>query len=97
MKIELVFVKCLEQYVVYECHSVVSDFATSWTVAYQAPLSMEFSRTEYWTGWLISSPSRINPGSPALQADSLPAALSGKPYAVYRQCQISVYYYLEQL
>ena len=31
--------------------SVVSDsFATPWTVAHQAPLSMEFSRQEYWSG-----------------------------------------------
>ena len=31
-------------------HSVVSDSATPWTVAYQAPLSMEFPRREYWSG-----------------------------------------------
>ena len=30
--------------------SVVSDFATPWTVACQAPLFMEFSRQEYWSG-----------------------------------------------
>ena len=30
--------------------SVVSDSATPWTVAHQAPLSMEFSRQEYWSG-----------------------------------------------
>ena len=30
--------------------SVVSDFATPWPVAHQAPLSMEFSRQEYWSG-----------------------------------------------
>ena len=29
--------------------SVVSDSATPWTVAHQAPLSMEFSRQEYWS------------------------------------------------
>ena len=28
----------------------VSDLATSWTVAHEAPLSMEFSRQEYWRG-----------------------------------------------
>ena len=33
------------------CHSVVSkSFAAPWTVAHQAPLSMEFSRQEYWSG-----------------------------------------------
>ena len=30
-----------------ESHSVMSDSSTPWTVAYQAPLSMEFSRPEY--------------------------------------------------
>ena len=45
---------------------------------------MEFSRPEYWSGWLIPSPGDlpdpgIEPGSPALQADSLLTALSGKP------------------
>ena len=45
---------------------------------------MEFSRPEYWSGWPIPSPGDLpNPGielgSPALQADSLPTELSGKP------------------
>ena len=31
-------------------HSVVSPSATPWTAARQAPLSIEFSRQEYWTG-----------------------------------------------
>ena len=31
-------------------HSVMSDSATPWTVAYQAPPSMGFSRQEYWSG-----------------------------------------------
>ena len=48
-----------------------------WTVARQAPLSMEFSRLEYWSGSPFPSPGDLpNPGieprSPALQADSLP-------------------------
>ena len=37
-------------------HSVVSDSATPWTVARQAPLSMEFSRQEYWSGLPFPSP-----------------------------------------
>ena len=50
-----------------------------WTVACQAPLSMEFSRQEYWSGLPFPSPGDlpdpgIEPGSPALQADSLPSA-----------------------
>ena len=28
-------------------------FMTQWTVAHQAPLSMEFSRQQYWSGWLL--------------------------------------------
>ena len=64
--------------------SRVRFFATPWTVAQQAPLSMEFSRQEYWTGLPFLSPGdflnpRIVPGSPALQADSLPTEPPGKP------------------
>ena len=61
-----------------------SVFATPWTVAHQAPLSMKFSRQEYYcSGEPFPSPGDLpNPGiksrSPALQADSLPAKLSGK-------------------
>ena len=57
--------------------SHVRLFATLWTVACQAPLSMEFSRQEYWSGLPFPSPEELpNPGiepwSPASQADSLP-------------------------
>ena len=56
--------------------SCVQLFATPWTVAYQAPPSMGFSRQEYWSGLPLPSPGDlpdpgIEPGSPALQADSL--------------------------
>ena len=49
---------------------------TPWTVARQAPLSMEFSRQEYWSGVPFPSPGDLsNPGiepvSPASQVDSL--------------------------
>ena len=51
-----------------------------WTVACQAPLSMGFSRQEYWSGLPFPSPADLpNPGieprSPVLQADSLPTEL----------------------
>ena len=67
---------------VSESHSVF-DSATPWTVACQAPLSMEFSRQEYWSGLPFSSPrdlpdSGIEPGSLALQADSLLSEPLGK-------------------
>ena len=57
---------------------------TAWTVAHQAPLSMEFSRQEYWSRLPFPSPGdlpdpRIELGSPALQADSLPSEPPGKP------------------
>ena len=63
---------------------VVSDFVTPWTVAWQSPLSMEFSRQEYWSGlpcpppWDLPNPG-IEPRSPALQADSLPSDPQGMP------------------
>ena len=49
-----------------------------WTAALQAPLSMEFSRQEYWGGLSFPSPgdlldAGIKPVSPALQVDSLPS------------------------
>ena len=51
--------------------SHVQLFGTSWTVAYQAPLSMEFSSQEYWSGLSLSTPGNLpSPGiecmSPAL-------------------------------
>ena len=57
---------------------------TPWTVACQVPLSMGFSRQEYWSGLPFPSPGDLpDPGielrSPALQADSLPIELQGKP------------------
>ena len=56
--------------------SRVRLFATPWTVAYQAPPSMGFSRQEYWSGLPFPSPGDlpdpgIEPGSPAFQADAL--------------------------
>ena len=56
--------------------SRVGLFATPWTVAYNTPPSMEFSRQEYWNGLPFPSPGDlpnpgIEPGSPALQAEAL--------------------------
>ena len=54
--------------------SCVRLFATPWTVAYQAPPSMGFSRQEYWSGLPFPSPGDLpHPGikSPAFQADAL--------------------------
>ena len=58
-------------------------FVTPWTVAHHAPLSVGFSRQEYWSGLPFPSPGDllnpgIEPGSPALQADALPSEPPGK-------------------
>ena len=57
-------------------------------VACKAPLSMDFSRQEYWSGSPCPPPGDlpnpgIIPGSPALQVDSLPAELPRKPPVKY--------------
>ena len=62
--------------------SHVRLFVTPWTVAHQAPPSMEFSRQEYWSGLPFPSPGNLpnpgfEPGSPALRADSLPSEPPG--------------------
>ena len=59
--------------------SRVQLFATSWTIAHQAPLPMEFFRQEYWSGLPFAPPGdlpdsgteHMSSVSPALQADSL--------------------------
>ena len=62
----------------------MSNSATPWTVAHQAPLSLGFPRQEYWSGLPFSYPgnlinSRIEPVSPAWQVDSLPLNHQGIP------------------
>ena len=64
--------------------SSIQLFVTPWTVVHQILLSMEFSRQEYWNRLSFPTPGDLpNPGieqgSPALQMDSLPAELPGKP------------------
>ena len=62
--------------VIVQSLSHVQLFAIPWTVARQAPLSMGFSRQEYWSGLPFPSPGDlpkpgIEPGSSALQANTL--------------------------
>ena len=64
--------------------SVISDSVTPWTVACQTPLSMEFSRQEYWSGLPFPSPGDlptpgVEPVSPALAGGFFTAELPGKP------------------
>ena len=65
--------------------SGVRLFVTPWTVVYQAPPSMGFSRQEYWSGLPFPSPGNlpdpgIEPRSPSFQADALTSEPPGKPY-----------------
>ena len=67
---------------VWSVTSIVSDSLQHYGL--QAPLSMGFSRQEYWSGLPCCSPGDlpnpgIEPSAPALQADSLPTELPGKP------------------
>ena len=68
--------------------SHVQLLETKWTLALQASLSMGFSRQEYWSGFpFLPDPGDLpdpgiepaSPSSPALQTDSLPCKLPGKP------------------
>ena len=68
--------------------SRVRLFVTLWTVAHQAPPSMEFSRQEYWSGLPFPSPGDLpnpgtKPGSPSLQADALPSEPPGNRVTIY--------------
>ena len=68
--------------------SRVQLFVTPWTVAYQAPPSVGFSRQEYWSVLPFPSPgdlpnTGIEPGSPAFQADALTSEPPGKPISKY--------------
>ena len=69
-------------------HLYVVSFVTPWTVARQAPLSLEFTRQEYWSGFPFPSPGDhpdigIKPSSPALQVDYSPLCPQGSPYPYY--------------
>ena len=78
--------------------SRVQLFVTPWSVAYQAPPSMGFSRQEYWSGLSFPSPGDVpNPGSeprsPSLQADALPPEPSGR-HVLLHIIKLYVYYML---
>ena len=81
-----------------DSHSVVSDSLQSHglTVAHQVPLSMRFSRQEYWSGLQFPPPGdrhdpEIEPASPvslALQMDSLLLSHQGSPFSPVRMAVI---------
>ena len=82
--------------------SRVRLFAIPWTIAHQDPLSMGFSRQEYWRGLPFPSPGDLpNPGikprSPALQADALPSEPPEKPYTYVGQLLLSPFFQINKL
>ena len=79
--------------------SIVFDSATPWSIACQAPLSMEFSGQEYWSASPFLSPRDlpdpgIEPRSPSLQVDSLPSEPPGKSLSLIlkiRELEVKFY------
>ena len=79
--------------------SCVRLFVTPWTVAHQAPPSMEFSRQEYWSGVPFPSPEDlpnpgIEPGPPILQADALLSEPPGKPHCRVDSTLLTLYHHI---
>ena len=77
-KVKFLRNECLKLLSEVKSLSHVRLFATPWTVSYQVPPSIGFSRQEYWRGLPFPSLGDlldlgIKPGSPALQADALPS------------------------
>ena len=71
--------------------------ATAQTVAHQAPLSKGILQWEYWSGLPCPPPgdlpnSGMEPGSPALQANTLPAELPRKPQDITKYCANNIFY-----
>ena len=76
--------------------SRVQFFATPWTVAHQASLSVGFPRQESWSGLPFPSPGvlpdpGIEPRSPVLQEDTLTSEPPGKPLILQGPLQIPHY------
>ena len=83
----------------YHCASHVQLFATPWTVAHQAPLSMGFSRQEYWSGLPFPSPGDlpnpgIEPGSLHCRQMLYPLSHQGSPVYSMNIWQLYINMYL---
>ena len=69
----------------------MSDSVTPWTVAHQAPLSMGFSRQEYWSGVPLPSPGDLS--DPGIEPSSLmPLALAGRLFTVRTTWEALIFY-----
>ena len=78
--------------------SRVGFFVTPWSITYQSPLSMGFSRQESWSGLPFPSPGDlpkpgIEPGSPTLQADALPS----EPRGIFLNWPANTFFWLSTL
>ena len=62
--------------VMLSCSAVSDSFATAWTIAHQAPLSMGFSRQEFWSRLLLLPPGDL-PDLGTKTGSSVPSALAG--------------------
>ena len=90
---------------VYACAVAVSRVQLSvipWSIAQQAPLSMGFSRQEYWSGLPFPSPGDLpdpgmESGSPSWQVASLPLSHLGSPYACVHALYISMQHVYTQI
>ena len=79
---------------IFRMGSLMSDSATPWTTAHPAPLSMEFSRQEYWSGLPFPTPGDlpdlgIEPASllsPALAGGFFTTVPPGKPSIIKATC-----------
>ena len=71
--------------------SLVRLFVTPWTVAYQAPLSMGFSRQEYWRGLPCPPPGHLpNPGIELASLRS--SALAGRSFTAHATWEVQYMY-----
>ena len=80
-------------------HYHVQLFATPWTIARQAPLSMGFSKQEYWSGLPFPIPgdlpySGIEPTSPKLAGRFFTTVPPGKPKALVAIIKSNIFYVL---
>ena len=84
----ITYARTTSLYVAHACAQMlccIQLFVTLWTVACQSPLSMGFSRQEYWSGLPFPSPGAlpdpgIEPVSSAWRVDSLPLCHLGSAF-----------------
>ena len=81
-------IQCVHACVPAQSFSHVWPFVTPWAVGHQTPLSTEFSKQEYWSGFPFPPPGdppdpRIKPASPASAEGFFTAEPSGKPSPVW--------------